>query len=566
MAPATIAKDLGLKGTITASGKTDGVTGYSSALNDLTSTTTSIGALGAKTYVYKTGATTVEIYTITEYLAKVDKVNEAKGDVKANVELTVYGAAASNADANQNATGSSKITYETADFARDAYVVVTLTKANSTDYTIQSMEAATAVAGPVTSYTAGTLTIGGTAYTLAAQSSGGSSAVKITLASTIFTAKGTYYVSGDTVLGFVGEQVDPSDYVYVIAYQSQKKGGSTTDLFGQVTSTATEDRAVAEVIFPDGTHSIIDLAVNGEGKFQAPKDANGSSSKDGNPDGKIDGSQDEFTVAAVEVGTGGANRAGGKVTVGYWYAYVKVGNAYTLSDVMATKAAVQGANVELTAGSTKAIETSYYTTSNTEVVTIIKDTYVRTSAKGLVGTTLTVGDTHNVLAVYDNTNKTVTALYAVNQTAPISGTVFAYAVSQGQTTAQGTEYVFAVNGAQQPYVVSEGSVTLGNAYTLTPSTTTEGTYKVDEGKVITSDHTNDKTVAVADTSFLVIGSDTVTITENTKVYDVRSAATVVGAAGTVKAGDTVVIIKNDDNIYESGTATASIIYIVDAAA
>ena len=541
-APATssqIYNDLGLTAaSVTATTNIDGVSDTFTLDRAVTNST--IGAVGATTYAYKTGANSATISVVTNYLAKVTKVNAAKAAtataaaVPASVEATVYGVVTAD---GASLTGK---TFETADFAKDQYVVVTVKKtstANGSDWTIQSMEAADSVEGVMTAYNGTTsLTVNGTAMPIADVNTKANTGMKVNPASILFQNTWTYYAKDGVILGGELKQSAVStDYVYVVSTQAQK--GADT-LFG------TSGNAVkANVIFAaDGANAVIDLAIGGiaAAPTYAKPAANGT----------------------VAPGTALPTTEATAQPVGNWFAYTVNDGKYTLQALNANYAAsvspdtwqVTNPNdtsgVELTKDAPKTLTANgtKYTTNTTQIVTVDSKNN-RTVTTGLVAAKLS----GKVLVTYAPGSSVVSALVAVGQPAPVQTAAnYAYAVKQGATTAVGNVWTFAVNGAQADFTIASGGTqpVAGKVYTL--NTGANNTFTVEA--VTTAPATAKQVTLIGDTH-IIVDSTVYSKASSFVVYNASSSASVKGEADTLEDGDFVILVASNN--------VASVVYIVD---
>ena len=562
-------------------------------MGDLGNTITPAAAIAALTGYGKT----VEIYAdsnkvinkivvVNDYLAKVNAVNEA------NVELTVYNgqAAGTNATANSD---SSKITYNTTSFAKDAYVVVTMAK-SSGNYTIKSMAAATVREDvAIVSHNANTKTLNGTInYAASAVIAGGShSATTKQIAagsSDLFDSTFTFYLNaeghilGGEVYTEAENTVTPTDYLYVVsaAYSRAEDADSGSGEYGETTS-ATPASAKATVIFIDGTKTVIDLAVttsNNTPSVQFPD----SSSTPG-----------EIVKQTLEASTGDLGNKGSK-RINCWYAYsVDSNGKYTLtsinndaevSKVAFTYEATSSNIITVTANtafSATVKGTTYYSGSDT-VVTVLSTPasgtnytlshYTGLPTSGIVAASSTINA--SVLYLIDANTGKITNMYYIGTS--VAGTEggdddgtevpeYAYAISGGEHVKGGYQYKFAIKGATKDITVT-ANVTPGDIYVL-EKTDTDGVYTAKQVLVgATSGDINVQLssatgvkVTATDSKYFVAGS-LVYYASNYEVYDVSSAAASKGEASSVAQNKYVIYIN------EEGSDKAQVIFIVDAPA
>ena len=327
------------------------------------------------------------------------------------------------------------------------------------------------------------------------------------------------------IIGYVGPTAAPpaaqTDFVYVVAYQATAAVAESTDVLNP--TPAKPATAKAEAIFTDGTHKAIDLAIGKTGDFTAPKADGSVETKNG-------------TVAKTDIGN--------------WFAFSEADGVYTLEAVKGDYGMVAAADVTLVKG-TPYNASGVYTTSTTKVVTI-DSKYAVKEETGLVAAALDYDIVDNAILITraGSTAKTVAAIYAVGQTpsTPIVTKTYAYAKAAGDAVEGGTEWTFYINGAAETYVIKSGeSVDPGKVYTLTKDPSKDIYTVTEETKAETAG-----TVAVADATFIVVGSNTYNVVATTGVFDVRPTHT--GEAGTLAAGLKVDVIAT--------AGTAAVIYIV----
>jgi hypothetical protein len=520
---------LGLKAaSVSATSKTDGKTNENVALAKA-DTDTLVGAVGATTYIYKTAAGAVSIAVVTDYLAQVTKVVPAKAATDttvatpASVELSVF------AIGDENATVE-KLTFATDAFAKDDYVVVNVNKADSNK--VITAVAANSVTGIQSAHNAKAVTVSGTAYSLSAQSLVGAKKVDFTQIN--FADSWTYYLNSDNVvIGAVkaaDNTVIPTDYAYVTRYQARAANDGTTNLLGTTTGAATA-AAKAELVFTDGKTAVVDLALTttaGVTSYAQPATA---------------GTVTETTLATTEE----------SVAVGNWFAYtVDANGAYTLSAVDATYAAVAASDVTIAANTPTAISGKY--TNSATVITGIKynettKVYDVTAITGMPTSEVALGS-GKTLYTYAKGSNVVTKVYAFGASvvAKVSEVpTYAYAVEQGNTVANGTEWTFSINGERKTYVMSSvENVEAGKIVVLTEGTgAAAGTYTA----AAATGKTEDLVVSMLDTTLFVDGSGTAhNFAATYSVYNIASTAEVKGAADTLEVGDTVTVFKVDSKV------------------
>ena len=475
---------------------------------DLTLSRTSTATIGeANAY-----GTTTELYVVSgkpvvvqaqSFAAKVVDVKAAKAETATTdatdryVILDVY-----NTD-----HGTKRVNFVTEEFAKGDILAVTLIDdADKGMVDVQTATATKAVEGTVSRYTSTSATIGGNTYSIGLKSG-------VAMSSTSFNNAMIYFVDDNNTIVYAAtpDQVVSTDYVYVEKVQYKNSASSLFD--------AASVAAKAEVVFTDGAHSVVDLAVT--------KDAS---------TGKyyVEAPATVGTVTKTEVTTANATE------IGNWFAYVKnTDGTYTLKALNNSYAQVKGSQV-LNANATTSVGGGLYTTSATKIVTIDSN-YKLSSITGFpsVATTLT----GKVLVTYAKGSAKVAAIYAVGQNAPATTTSYAYAIKAGATTATGTEWSFAIDGKVETKVISGSAMPeAGKVYVLT--TAADDTYTVGTPvNVVPAGK-----VDLADLSFFNVGNTTYTYATNVKVYNVSETVDEFGKADVVEEGDTVSVFMDSGKV------------------
>ncbi len=464
-----------------------------------------IGGQGTLTEVYKDG-NAVTIVEINTYIAKITNWVAATADAKEYI--TVDGK-----------------NFETDEFSsadkNKTWVLYTVA-----DGEIQTVVVPEKVEGvKVTKYnTSVNVTAGGKLYKLAAQSLEAATEFSFT---TVYNLYLDTYGNLMMAVAQSEEEVIPSDFLYVEKVQA--KAAVSGDLGGG----ASDRWAKAVVTFVDGTHQTVDLKitkVNDAYNVVIPHD---------------DGTVETFNLGA-------ASYNGGNIKlVGNWFAYTVKDGAYTLTPVNSTYGLVVGENITLTKNQVYR-NGQYYTNSATKVVTIgdAAHNYAVVTKTGLVDATLNA----KVLITYAKDKKNIAAFYAMtNPEAVVEQTTYAYAVEKGGNVADGTEWTFAIDGAQVTKTVATGvNVAAGKVYDLT-----EEDGVVTAATELTFDATN-VVLDVAEATFVLAGDTTYYFATGYQVYNVDAdTATVKGETATLENGDTV-------NLFLDGGKIAAA-FIVDRA-
>ncbi len=332
---------------------------------------------------------------------------------------------------------------------------------------------------------------------------------------------GTYYLNPNGyIIGYVGTAasvVAQTNYVYIVRLQTRAPG----DMLNPAGAAAK-----AEAIFCDGTHKAIDLTLTAN-RYAMPDSYGG-----------------------VTPNTAVTDYA---ATIGAWFNYAEASDgSYTLSPINSDYAQVASSNVTLVE-KTSAVLFGKYTTSATKIVAVGTNFAVENRA-GLVSASYNanpLGYPNAILVSYAKNSNTVAAIYAVGQTlsiAPVTKT-YARAIAAGDTVVDGTEWRFYIGGNVESYVIAGVAPIPGEVYTLTKDLIKDCYTATPETKAVTGG-----TIAVADTTFVVVGSTTFNLVQNSVIYDVRFGHN--GEAGTLAAGMKV------DIVCSSGT-NVGVIYIVD---
>ena len=519
----SVYKDLSLTGDtgITAPRFVDGKTPSADAtvtINRASTTATVPGTnYGVTTEVYKTASNpaTYRVVEINTYAAEVTKVNPAK-------------AATATADAVDRSV-TLKVFYNgaerTMNFPTEQYAVgdvLAVTVSDSgTAPAVETAASTKTVQGKVEKYTTSSVVIGGNTYNI-----GDKSGFVPTAAN--FSTEAVFYVDDNNVIvRSTGVSAVSTDYVYVEKVQTKNTSASLFD--------ANAVSAKAQVIFTDGTHSVIDLALtkttDGYTYVKPVAAATGA--------GAVE-------TASVPAGNPVATE------VNNWFAYTKDANgAYTLTAIASAYASVKDGQA-LTASASTSVGGGLVTTSETKIVTIDTD-YKLSTITGFPAVNANL--TGKVLVTYAKGSTKVAAIYAVGQNAPSTATSYAYAVKSGSTTVYGTEWTFAIDGKLETVVVSGTNVPVaGNVYTLTSAQ--NGTYTVGTPVTVTKVA---GTVSLTDLSFFQAkvaattegGEDTYTTytyASNVKVYNVSDTVEDFGKADVVEVGDSVSVIMDSGKV------------------
>ena len=525
--------DLGLsnanRGTVTA--YVDGAAGTTTTL-DRSATTTNLAESGkgvlVEVYTAQNDSdktkTDVTIVAINTYLAKVKadpvKADAAKG-TEASTTLTVY---------KTDATGTD-MTFATSEFAKDTYVVVTISGG-----AVKTVAAAKSTVATVTAKNAtkATITAGGTTYSFnkAAQ-------VLNTVADYDLSASYTLYTDNyGNILGGVvySGAVANLDAAYVNAASVV----ATDDAIDGVAATVR-----VKVTYMDGTSEVLPIEVKtatsaittGTGKVVNEAIAVGDKyisvkGTDSTNYYKLT-SSNQSTVASALAGKA--------------YSYTKENGNIVLSNVVtttttpATTIATEATSVKVIKGNAVidlGTDSDIYASNSTKLVLVGKDGTVTTYtgyANFPAETTYTVGGaTGNVDAiVYVKTGSVANSILVLGGAAAANTAVDAYGyyLGLGEETADGQYYSFYVNGAVKSYLIADSvteltSANIGRSFALTLGTKGEITTAA-EGVAVTKTGTTitGPAVDVVGDGFVVINGALVYTTSATTVYNVTVEGT-----------------------------------------
>ena len=555
VSPRTIYNDLGLSENKTAKWYIDGFQHNTDTALTLTKAdnTKSVGGNGVLTEVYKYSDGSVKVVQVANYLAKITGVTEYKAatdktnEVEASVTLTIY-----NTDYG-TVTGK---TFKTDAFVKadkDSYVVVTLNGqhgSGAAGITVKSVAKAETFDGCVDKFSSSSVYVDGKEVKVGAKyNTNYTGALRVAFSAGNIGEDYTYTFYTDAngvILGAKEKSATVSkDYAYVEYVQTKAQNASLTD--------GADRAAKAKVIFTDGTEKTIDLKIT--------KKAADSKYYVTLPKGTVDNNR--FTtwegVEPKEVGTFCSD----KTTVNNWYAYAENDDGtYTLKALSSDYAGVVDRLTVAAKKSTNVPETGYYTNKATVVTAIdTNDDNKVTTLTGYPTAEKTL--TGKVLYTYAKDSKIVAAVYVCANNAKVvsADVTYAYAVEAGSTTADGTEWTFAIDGKQVVYVMSDtehNPVAAKHVYTLSESTTVDGTYVA--SAVVGGDCSGNGTLVTAvDDSFIIAGDTQYAIYDKTVIYNVDADLDVVGVADVVEKDDKVVVISDTvDGIAN----TAKVIYIV----
>ena len=513
----SVYKDLGLTGDADTSiaRYVDGESATAVTINRSSTSTIVPGTTyGVTTEVYKTASNPAayRVVEISTYAAEVTKVNPAK-------------AATATADAVDRSV-TLKVFYDgaerTMNFPTEQYAVgdvlaVTISK-SGTAPAVETAASTKTVQGKVEKYTTSSVVIGGTTYNIGTKSGFTPSAAN-------FTNEAVFYVDDNNVIvRSTGVNAVSTDYVYVEEVQAKNTNASLFDTAAVSVK--------AKVIFTDGAHSVVDLAVtkvNNAYTVMMPAS-----------DGTVASNNNITTNTQA-------------VPVGNWFAYTKdADGAYTLSQVSNLYAVIDSDGLTLPANTSYGAGNGLVTTSETKIVAVDTD-YKVSSITGFPAVNANL--TGKVLLTYAKGSNKIAAIYAVGQTsAPATAVNYAYAVESGSTTAYGTEWTFAIDGKLETVVIAAGNtVAEDQVYTLT--TAANGTYNVSAKTLLTVPGT----VSLTDLSFFqakvaATGEGTqdtyanYVYGNNVKVYNVSNTVEDFGKADVLEVGDTVKVITDNNTL------------------
>jgi hypothetical protein len=485
------------------------------------------GVAGSSVEVYKSGTS----YTVVVIETHVKQL--AEGDIVAAVAAT---------DSADAIPAYIKVANDEADdptddgvFVTDAYKANDVILYTVAGDTIKTVEKATAVSGTASKYTATSVTVNGTAYTIA-----GSNTVSITPAATLFTTAQTYYVDANNNLYLIGAAdeatVEIDGYFYVLGTQIKY----TSDQAADLVNGATEKSAVvkAKVVDLAGKVSVIDLAVTSETSSNTTKLYYNNTA----------GDKTEITEDVDY-----------KDEVACWAGYTVENGKYTIvaaATYAANAASVEGIEINKAAVS---VGGKYVTSKSTLTIINVADSTVKT----VTGVSNMVLDSSTVFATYASaTATTVDALYVVQTESAIEEdtATYAFAALKGATVQAGTEWTFYIDGetkplpvnlpeeAEEEYDVTE--LTAGNVYDLRIE---DGVVTGAKNEVAVASAEAEK-VTVVDDLYIVAGGNTYTYaTAGCKVFNVTTGTP--GTADTIEVGDSIVVAVSADG-------AASLIYIV----
>lgn len=387
--------------------------------------------------------------------------------------------------------------------------------------------------------TAGTLTINGGKLSVSAAA--GSTAVAdyvITGIAAAYSVDQYGYVVGLTPVET--EVVIPTEFVYVYAIQAQGyEAAGSSDLLGNASGTGKDAKAVASVVFTDGTVGVINLAItstttSGVTTYSYVKPAS-------------DGS-----VSKVDVETLAAT------SIGAWFAYTVKDGAYTLAPVSnsAAYATVLSNDSGIEANKTAKIANKY--TNSATVITAVNtaaNKYGVTTVTGLhkANIALAAGKT---LVTYAPNSNVISNIYVVDYAIPtVSAPVvydYYYAVAAGDEVLGGTEWTFYVNGKTVTYTINGDQPEAGNVYYLKANDgDLAGTHSLNGAAKVLSAVAK---VELADATFFVAGGNTYYYSQyGCEVYNVTTGTAY--GADTIEAGDYVTVLTDANG--------AILVYIVD---
>ena len=468
---------------------------------------------GTTIEVYKTGADAYDVIVVDTNYAELDSssiLKATKADSKNDAQpARVW------IDLNNNNKIDAGETFETDAFKAKDSVLYTVA-----DNEIQSVEKAIVVSGKISKYTASTVTVAdGETYTLATGVTVPTTdTFKETFVFYVDALNNVYAIETPTAATITADGV-----FYLMGYQIAVDG-SAGDLFNDAVDTTVAVKA--KVVGLNGKTEVIDVAVT-------EKKSGDETTYWFNNENAVETEIKKSAAYAEHKG---------------WVAYTVEAGKYTFQELDAFNAEYMATNTAIDGD--KKFESKLLSSSTTYSVIAYKD---KTATVSTGYKNIKVAKDAGVLVVYADKDQTVVKqMYTMVDTVVATSANYGYAVKEGATVANGTEWTFFIDGEAKVIPVAKGvSITAGHAYDLTVTKGVVTAVKNDKDiKGATAEE-----VTFIDEDYFVTKTATWNFAAGCKIYDITVDGEV--SVGTLEIEDKVVVVET-----ASGSGKTALVYIV----